>query len=110
MTMMLGVYDDVLKTAFEATIMAVVVVVVCLTAASEVIRLWRWRNDVLHGLIEPRASHTTEGEAALLATACSVLILCTTFVVVPATSAIVRYVHPEVSEIAAPAEENRGRP
>ena len=109
MSIMPWVNDDVLNLAFEATIMAALVVVVCVTAASEVIRLWRWRSDVLYGLLKPHSARTTEGEAALLATACGALIICSTLVVVPATTAIIEHVRAAISENAAQAEENRER-
>ena len=107
MSIMPWVNDDVLNLAFDLTIAAALPVVLCVMGAREVIRLWRWRDDVLCGLIEPRATRSTESEAAMLATACGALILCITLVMMAATAGIVEQVQTAISKQTAEAEETR---
>ena len=109
MTILSRASDKAMSLAFDVTLMTIVLAAICIATASEALRLWKWRDDVLCGEIKPRAARTTEGEAATLAITCAVLMLCTAWIFLVGTAGIIKHVNSTLDHKTVQTEESTER-
>ena len=97
------------ETAATA-IVAAAAAIIFLIAIREALRLWKWRTDVLDGLVAPRVAATARGEAALLAVVYVILVVASTWMLQSATQDVIGQLQTATAETERPDDDGSQQP